>query len=99
MERNGDTHIDVPTVLLHLVEEMWAMAFTSETEKVFKEGTKSLEKGVTESIPTISVVAVSGGECNKTIKLWASVHCQQVLNLVDSGQWRDLVEQVPDTKG
>lgn len=61
------------------------MSFTIETEKVFEEGTKSLEKGVTESIPTISVVAVSGGECNKTIKLWASVHCQQVLNFVDSG--------------
>jgi hypothetical protein len=35
--------------------------------------------------PSISVVAVSGGEGNRTIRLWATLHCQQVLILVDSG--------------
>lgn len=33
----------------------------------------------------ISIAAVSGSEGNKTIRLWASIYCQQVLVLVDSG--------------
>jgi hypothetical protein len=33
----------------------------------------------------ISIAAVSGIEGNKTIRLWASIYCQQVLILVDSG--------------
>lgn len=38
-----------------------------------------------ESVLAISIAAVSGSEGNKTIRLWASIYCQQVLVLVDSG--------------
>jgi hypothetical protein len=34
---------------------------------------------------TISVVVVSGSETNKSIILLTSIHCQQILVLVDSG--------------
>jgi hypothetical protein len=38
-----------------------------------------------ESVIAIYVAAVSGGEGNKTVRLCASIHRQQVLFLVDSG--------------
>jgi hypothetical protein len=38
-----------------------------------------------ETVVAISVAAVIGSEGNITIRLWASIHCQRVLILVDSG--------------
>lgn len=59
---------------------MWALAATGEELSVTpKEYTKE------EELVAISVDAVNGGEGNKTVRLWASVHCQQVLVLVYSG--------------
>lgn len=56
---------------------MWALAATGEELSVTpKEYTKE------EELVAISVDAVNGGEGNKTVRLWASVHCQQVLVLV-----------------
>jgi hypothetical protein len=72
-------------VPLHLVVEMWAMAVADEEENLVTEEGESAEQGVDESILAISVVAVSGSEGNRTIRLWASIHCQQVLVLVDLG--------------
>lgn len=43
------------------------------------------EEASQETALAISVVAVSGSEGNRTIRLWATIHCQQVLILVDSG--------------
>jgi hypothetical protein len=62
---------------------MWEMAAEGE-EKV--DATIGSDQEVAEeNVQAISIDAVSGGEGNKTIRLWASVHCQQVLVLVDSG--------------
>jgi hypothetical protein len=61
------------------------MVVANEDENLVTEDGESAEQGVDESIVAISVAAVSGSEGNLTIRLWASIHCQQVLVLVDSG--------------
>lgn len=38
-----------------------------------------------ESVLSISIPGFNGSETNKTIRLLASIHCQQILVLVDSG--------------
>jgi hypothetical protein len=71
---------------LHLVEEMWAIAVNDEVNEDEKEEIEEQTKASTEEgVLAISVAAVSGSESNRTIRLWASIHCQQVLVLVDSG--------------
>jgi hypothetical protein len=65
------------------VEEMWALAGSVEEHMVEME--ESALEANQESVEAISVAAATGSEGNKTIRLWASIHCQQVLVLVDSG--------------
>lgn len=60
---------------------MWALTMKEEEEDT--EDTSQEENQ--ETALAISVVAVSGGEGNRTIRLWATIHCQQVLIVVDSG--------------
>jgi hypothetical protein len=82
-EKWGHTHRCSTTMPLHLVEEMWELAMEGET--LVEETENAPEEPLGESALAISVAAVSGGEGNKTVRLWASIHCQQVLVLVDSG--------------
>jgi hypothetical protein len=82
-ERWGHTHRCSTSVPLHLVEEMWELAI--EGEEVVEETEGNTVEPAGENVLAISLDAVSGGEGNKTIYLWASIHCQQVLVLVDSG--------------
>jgi hypothetical protein len=82
-ERWGHTHRCSTSVPLHLVEEMWELAI--EGEEVVEETEGNTVEPAGENVLAISLDAVSGGEGNKTIRLWASIHCQQVLVLVDSG--------------
>jgi hypothetical protein len=82
-ERWGHTHRCSTSAPLHLVEEMWEL--TIEGEEVVEETEGNTEGPAHENVLAISLDAVSGGEGNKTIRLWASIHCQQVLVLVDSG--------------
>jgi hypothetical protein len=82
-EKWGRAHRCSTTVLLHLVEEMWELAI--EGEEMVEETENAPEEPQGDSVLAISIAAVSGGEGNKTIRLWASIHCQQVLVLVDSG--------------
>jgi hypothetical protein len=79
----GHTHCCSTSVPLHLVEEMWELAIKGE-ESV-DEVTDHSDDLARESILAISMDVVWGSEGNKTIRLWALVHCQQVLVLVDSG--------------
>ena len=64
---------------------MWELATKEED---IAEGTEENNGGGIEqspdSIHAISTAAVDGSEGIQTIRLWASVHCQQVLVLVDS---------------
>lgn len=82
-ERWGQLHRCSNTVPLQVVEEMWALAGSAEEHMVEMEEL-ALEANQ-ESVEAISVAAATGSEGNKTIRLWASIHCQQVLVLVDSG--------------
>jgi hypothetical protein len=83
-ERWGHLHRCSTSVPLHLVEEMWELAIQRESmsEEVNDDNNETTAE---ESIQAISVAAVNGSEGNQTIRLWASVHCQQVSVLVDSG--------------
>ncbi|RLM74197.1 hypothetical protein C2845_PM15G12530 [Panicum miliaceum] len=83
-ERWGRNHTCSATVPLHLVEEMLAMAI-DEAEEISVYGKDSgapSEEG--EQLCAISVQAVQGCEGRKTMRLHGSVHCQEVLILVDS---------------
>jgi hypothetical protein len=82
-ERWGQLHRCSNTVPLQVVEEMWALAGSAEEHMVEME--ESALEANQESVEAISVAAATGSEGNKTIRLWASIHCQQVLVLVDSG--------------
>jgi hypothetical protein len=73
-ERWGHTHRCSTSVPLHLVEEMWELAI--EGEEAVGETEGSIEELTGEGVLAISLDAVSGGEGNKTIRLWASIHCQ-----------------------
>lgn len=66
---------------LHVVGEMWALAMKEEES----DPEKQTEEASQETAIAISVTVVSGSEGNKTIRLWATIHCQQVLILVDFG--------------
>jgi hypothetical protein len=85
-ERWSHSHRCSTAVPLHVVEEMWELATKEED---IAEGTEENNGGGIEqspdSIHAISTAAVDGSEGIQTIRLWASVHCQQVLVLVDSG--------------
>ncbi|XP_035816765.1 uncharacterized protein [Zea mays] len=82
-ERWGQLHTCSNTVPLHLVEEMWAL--TMGASELEMESAEPATETSLESVLAISVAAVSGSEGSKTIRLWASIYCQQVLVLVDSG--------------
>jgi hypothetical protein len=65
---------------------MWAITVNEEVNEDEKEETKEQSEASTEEgVLAIFVAVVSGSEDNRTISLWASIHCQQVLVLVDSG--------------
>jgi hypothetical protein len=83
-ERWGHLHRCSTSVPLHLVEEMWELAIQGEsiTEDANSDNNEAV---IEESVQAISVAAVNGSEGSQTIRLWASMHCQQVLVLVDSG--------------
>lgn len=84
-ERWGHTHKCSTSVPLHLVEEMWALV--QEEELVHADLTHESrdQENSDEQLMAISRQAVRGSEGRKTIRLKASVHCQEVLMLVDSG--------------
>jgi hypothetical protein len=82
-EKWGHAHICSTTVPLHLIEEMGELAM--EGEKMVEEIENAPEEPQGESVLAIYVATVSGGEGNKTVLLWASIHCKQVLVLVNSG--------------
>jgi hypothetical protein len=80
----GHAHHCSNTVPLHLVEEMRALTVIGEEEeqtKLVTEGGVDIDG---EAMLSISVNAVSGSEGNQTMRLWASIQCQQLLVLVDS---------------
>lgn len=80
-EQWGHSHKCSTSVPLHLVEAMWALAMKGEES----ESEEQSKEANLETVLAISVVVVSGSEGNKTIRLWATIHCKQVLILVDSG--------------
>jgi hypothetical protein len=84
-ERWGHNHTCSTSVPLHLVEEMWALANSAEEDDSNEETDDQIDKTTEETMLAISIAAVSGGEGNRAIRLWTSIHCQQVLILVDSG--------------
>jgi hypothetical protein len=92
-EKWGHNHRCLTSVLLHFVEEMWALTVTKEADETTEEVAEREEEPNEESALTISVAVVQGGEGNKTIRLWASVECQQVLVLVDSSSLASFVSQ------
>jgi hypothetical protein len=73
------------SVPLHVVEEMWAVTDQGKEEGDTNPKDEHYETKNKEAVLAVSTVAVSGSENNRTIQLWASIHCQQVLVLVDSG--------------
>lgn len=84
MESQRHNHSCSNSVPLHVVEEMWAIASEEEMEKNEQKEEQS-DKESEEVVLAMSIATVSGGENNKTIRPWASIHCQQFLVLVDSG--------------
>lgn len=74
---------------LHVLEEMWA--FTIGAEGQGEEPREPTTEGNQECVLAISMAAVTGSESRKTIKLWASIHFQQVLVLLDPGCYASLM--------
>jgi hypothetical protein len=65
---------------------MWAIVVNEEVNEDEKgETEEQSEASIEEGVLAIFVAAVSGSEENRTIRMWASIHCQQVLVLVDLG--------------
>jgi hypothetical protein len=65
------------------VEEMWELA-VNEEEKL-EDCIGDSKETNEDSVLALSAAAAEGGEGSRTIRLWASVYCQQFLVLVDSG--------------
>jgi hypothetical protein len=79
----GYEHRCSTNVPLYLVEEMWELV-VNEEEKL-EDCIGDSKETNEDSVLALSAAAAEGGEGSRTIRLWASVYCQQFLVLVDSG--------------
>lgn len=84
-ERWSHTHRCSSFVPLHIVEEMWALAQEEEALQDRAESVINDELGQEEQLMAVSKQAIRGSEGKKTIRLSGTIHCQEVLMLVDSG--------------
>lgn len=91
-EKLGKAHKCSNSVSLHVVKKMCAMTSTEDEEKMTELIVGEAEDSEVEVVLSIWNADVTGSEGYKTIWLWASVQCQQLLILVDSGSLASFVE-------
>lgn len=91
----GPNHKCSTSVSLHVVEELWQLAYGDEDPM-----TQSTEQdqGSGDDLMAISIQAVQGTKTSKTMRVLADVHGREAITLIDSGSSHNFTSEALASK-